>query len=50
MALRRAHKVHHKHLQKEDGECFGMLWVAPKYIEEAKKAKIKKLNANISIN
>lgn len=24
-AARRAHKVHHKHLGKEDGECFGML-------------------------
>lgn len=23
--LRRAHKIHHKHLGKEDGECFGML-------------------------
>lgn len=26
-AIRRAHKVHHKHLNKEEGECFGMLWV-----------------------
>ena len=26
-AIRRAHKTHHKHLGKEDGECFGMLWV-----------------------
>jgi beta-carotene 3-hydroxylase len=30
-AIRRAHKVHHKHLNKEDGECFGMLWVPFKY-------------------
>lgn len=30
-AIRRAHKVHHKHLQKEDGECFGMLYVPKKY-------------------
>ena len=29
--LRRAHKVHHKHLGKEDGECFGMLYVPKKY-------------------
>jgi beta-carotene 3-hydroxylase len=29
--LRRAHKVHHKHLGKEDGECFGMLNVPVKY-------------------
>ena len=26
-AIRRAHKMHHKHLDKEEGECFGMLWV-----------------------
>jgi len=30
-AIRRAHKAHHKHLGKEDGECFGMLWVPLKY-------------------
>src|SRR6186713_2153647 len=29
-AIRRAHKVHHKHIDKEDGECFGMLWVPPR--------------------
>jgi beta-carotene 3-hydroxylase len=31
VALRRAHKAHHKHLGKEDGECFGMLLVPRKY-------------------
>ncbi len=36
-AIRRAHKMHHKHLGKEDGECFGMLWVPIKYFKEAKK-------------
>ncbi|MEE1885727.1 sterol desaturase family protein [Pedobacter flavus] len=36
-ALRRAHKMHHKHLGKEDGECFGMLWVPFKYFVESKK-------------
>ncbi len=30
-AIRRAHKIHHKHLGKEEGECFGMLWVPMKY-------------------
>lgn len=30
-AIRRAHKMHHKHINKEDGECFGMLWVPFKY-------------------
>ena len=34
-ALRRAHKVHHKHLDKEDGECFGMLYVPRRYFEES---------------
>jgi beta-carotene 3-hydroxylase len=37
-AIRRAHKMHHKHLDKEDGECFGMLWVPLKYFREARKA------------
>ncbi len=34
-AIRRAHKMHHKHLGKEHGECFGMLWVPFKYFREA---------------
>jgi len=33
-AIRKAHKVHHKHLTKEHGECFGMLWVPIKYFRE----------------
>ena len=37
-AIRRAHKIHHKHLGKEDGECFGMLIVPWKYyMDEIKK-------------
>ena len=32
-ALRRAHKVHHKHLGKHHGECFGMLLVPYKYFK-----------------
>ena len=32
-ALRRAHKIHHKHLDKDKGECFGMLWVPLKYFK-----------------
>lgn len=32
-AIRRAHKVHHKHLGKNRGECFGMLWVPLKYFK-----------------
>ncbi|WP_341835341.1 beta-carotene hydroxylase [Chitinophaga pollutisoli] len=30
-AIRRAHKQHHKHTGKEEGECFGFLWVPWKY-------------------
>lgn len=36
-ALRKAHSMHHKHLGKEDGECFGMLWVPTRYFKEALK-------------
>jgi len=37
-AIRRAHKMHHKHLDKEQGECFGMLWVPFKYFRDRKVA------------
>jgi len=33
VALRKAHKMHHKHLDKQDGECFGMLFVPIKYFK-----------------
>lgn len=33
LAIRRAHKQHHKHLNKEEGECFGFLWVPVKYFK-----------------
>ena len=33
LALRRAHKQHHKHLGKEHGECFGFLYVPQKYFK-----------------
>ncbi|MBS1521921.1 MAG: sterol desaturase family protein [Bacteroidetes bacterium] len=39
-AIRRAHKVHHKHLGKEHGECFGMLWVPMKYFRESKSGRL----------
>jgi beta-carotene 3-hydroxylase len=38
-AIRRAHKIHHKHLGKEDGECFGMLWVPMKYFRAEFKSR-----------
>jgi len=37
--LRWAHKMHHKHLDKHEGESFGMLWVARKYWEKVKQDK-----------
>ena len=33
-AIRKAHKVHHKKLGKEDGECFGMLLVPLVYFKK----------------
>ena len=33
LAIRRAHKMHHKRLEKENGECFGMLWVPFKFFK-----------------
>lgn len=43
-AIRWAHKMHHKHLDKEDGESFGMLFVAKRYWEKvrADKARMQK--------
>ncbi|QRM89129.1 carotene hydroxylase [Lacinutrix sp. WUR7] len=37
IGLRKAHKVHHKHLDKQEGECFGMLFVPKKYHNTFKK-------------
>ena len=34
LGLRKAHKVHHKHLNKDFGECFGMLNVPKKYFQK----------------
>ncbi len=36
-AIRRAHKMHHKHLDKEEGESFGMLLVAKKYWDQVRQ-------------
>ena len=32
-AIKRAHKIHHKNIEKEDGESFGMLIVPLKYFK-----------------
>ena len=43
--IRWAHKMHHKHTGKEDGESFGLLYVAKKYWEKVKRdEEIKKKN------
>ena len=36
-ALRWSHKMHHRHLNKEDGESFGMLFIARKYWNKIKR-------------
>ena len=33
--IRKAHKVHHKKLGKEDGSCFGMLFVPLQYLKRS---------------
>ena len=38
-AIRWAHKMHHKHLGKEEGESFGMLMVAKKYWDKIREDK-----------
>jgi len=43
MAIRKAHKVHHKHQGKPDGECFGMLYVPRKYFKEAAQYRANKM-------
>jgi beta-carotene 3-hydroxylase len=37
--IRWAHKMHHKHLEKEEGESFGMLYAARKYREKVKRER-----------
>ena len=32
--IRRAHKIHHKNINKDKSECFGMLWVPMKYFKK----------------
>lgn len=38
LAIRRAHKMHHKHINKEHGECFGLLIVPMKYYLDARRS------------
>jgi beta-carotene 3-hydroxylase len=41
-ALRRAHKMHHKHTNKEHGESFGFLIVGRKYYQSEKNSLLGK--------
>ena len=34
--VRKAHKIHHKNMGKEESQCFGMLFVPFKYFKKAK--------------
>jgi beta-carotene 3-hydroxylase len=36
-AIRWAHKMHHKHLDKQEGESFGMLIIAKKYWDKVRQ-------------
>ncbi|RFM31536.1 sterol desaturase family protein [Chitinophaga silvisoli] len=45
-ALRRAHKMHHKHLGKEEGECFGMLFFPLKYFRLVSKKKVNEVHVS----
>ncbi len=49
-ALRWAHKMHHKHLDKHDGESFGFLFVNKKYWAKIKADKKRQQEANAAIN
>jgi beta-carotene 3-hydroxylase len=39
LAIRRAHKQHHKYTQKEPGECFGFLFVPVRFFKMYLKRK-----------
>lgn len=41
LAILRAHKMHHKQLEKHGGESFGMLLVHPKYLKQELELKQK---------
>ena len=46
-AIRWAHKMHHRHMNKEDGESFGMLFVARQYWDKIRRdEKLRKAAAS----
>ncbi len=46
LGIRWAHKMHHKHLGKEEGESFGMLYVHKKYREKVIKDRLRAKQMN----
>lgn len=42
LAIRRAHKQHHKYTGREQGECFGFLWAPWKYFSMYFRSKTTK--------
>jgi hypothetical protein len=38
--LRRAHKMHHRHPGKEDGESFGFLYIHRRYRDKIKRERL----------
>ncbi len=48
-AIRMAHKMHHKHLDKTEGESFGMLFVAKKYWDKARRDEAIKKKMNHAV-
>lgn len=38
--IKRAHKMHHKHLDRHHGESFGMLFAAKKYWQQSRKKQV----------
>ena len=42
--------MHHKHLEKEDGESFGMLMVAKKYWDKVRADKKRNAENKIAAN
>jgi beta-carotene 3-hydroxylase len=47
-AIRWAHKMHHRHLNKQEGESFGMLYVHKKYWEKVRRDKKLMTNRKVS--
>ncbi len=47
-AIRWAHKMHHKHLGKEHGESFGMLFVARKYWQKVQDDKARQRRKTVA--